>query len=504
MSSELIIFKKDTDAVGTNRGFVYQYLKTLIQWLHNYKSGIDSSIYCEVEDDIKQINRESQAIQWTQVKCYSSVFNLNHRDITKSLHNFFVLFVSSNQYDGNFCFETNSKISRNDKLLKEWISSQPIKNSNMKLISSLVVEVQKILLDTTLETKNLLLKDIATKISTIEKSKSKSVATKKKNLQLIDNLKKEHQLRENLALEMHDNIMDIEMISKFILNIKWSFDSITPEVSIERLKDEAIKLIEEIDTKVPAELYFNRLLSEIFLKSTESEIEDRCLDNALLKEIFTETEVQIKENIEQVFIDRFDAIESILQSGFGEVNTTLTTISKKIDTISATAIFQTEVSMIDLPVVESEDLEQIMLSDSEKQSKLAKKIEMINIKDPELQDSLISVATELRCRYLLFLQKLKLENLNSHYTALKQLEAKVKMLCTNTVIDNDAEENEGFDARTFWRSFQEELKLLLKDLKTRKNIDFDEEIVFAQMYQMAAECHLRWHRLEGDKDERRK
>jgi len=160
--------------------------------------------------------------------------------------------------------------------------------------------------------------------------------------------------------------------------------------------------------------------------------------------------------------------------------------------------------MIDLPVVESEDLEQIMLSDSEKQSKLAKKIEMINIKDPELQDSLISVATELRCRYLLFLQKLKLENLNSHYTALKQLEAKVKMLCTNTVIDNDAEENEGFDARTFWRSFQEELKLLLKDLKTRKNIDFDEEIVFAQMYQMAAECHLRWHRLEGDKDERRK
>jgi hypothetical protein len=45
MLSELIIFKKDTDAVGTNRGFVYQYLKTLIQWLSNFTSGSDSVIY---------------------------------------------------------------------------------------------------------------------------------------------------------------------------------------------------------------------------------------------------------------------------------------------------------------------------------------------------------------------------------------------------------------------------------------------------------------------------
>ena len=85
--NELIIFKKCTDAPGTTRGFVYQYLKTLIVWLNNYRNGENISIFCEVDDDIKEIN-EVKTIRFTQLKCYSNVLGINSEEIKKSLYNF--------------------------------------------------------------------------------------------------------------------------------------------------------------------------------------------------------------------------------------------------------------------------------------------------------------------------------------------------------------------------------------------------------------------------------
>ncbi|MFZ3591892.1 hypothetical protein ACOI1C_22465, partial [Bacillus sp. DJP31] len=58
-SSELALFKKNTDATGTNRGFLYQYLKTLNTWIKNFIANNKVEIYCETEDDIKELD-----LQW--------------------------------------------------------------------------------------------------------------------------------------------------------------------------------------------------------------------------------------------------------------------------------------------------------------------------------------------------------------------------------------------------------------------------------------------------------
>lgn len=88
--NELLLFKKPTDAVGANRGFFYQYLKTLVLWLKNYRNNKDINIYCEVEDDIKERNESIKRINYTQLKCYSSVLSLKNEDVQKSIYNFFI------------------------------------------------------------------------------------------------------------------------------------------------------------------------------------------------------------------------------------------------------------------------------------------------------------------------------------------------------------------------------------------------------------------------------
>lgn len=496
MSKELIIFKKNTDAPGTNRGFVYQYLKTLIQWLNNYQSGEDNLLYCEVEDDMKQINRAKSSIQWTQVKCYSSVFNLGHPDIIKSLYNFFALFISYKSYETSFTFETNSKVSSKDVLLNEWIVKQTLMDFDRVLLAKLVVEFQKMLKETSFEAKCSIMKSVADKINTLETKKSS--ATKNKNKQAINDLKNELQNIEELGKELELNISDIETVSEFINAIKWKFDDVTSDDSIEKLKGEAIQLLKQISPRqISTELYFNRLISEIFFKSIEVEIKDRCLDNDLLTEILSETEAQIKENTDQVIMNKFNGIEEMMELGFSGVNVKLDKLVNNIDFINELAATNAYVPLINLPIIEKEEVGKILEAESEKQSKLEMKIRMIKISDPEQQEHLISIATELRCRYLLFLQKLKLENLYTQYDALKSLEGKVKRYCTDSVIDNDEDETEMFNPRKFWKTFREELLLMLKDLKIRNKVDIDEDVVFAQMYQMAAECHLRWHKKDG-------
>ena len=118
--NELLLFKKPTDAVGANRGFIYQYLKTLNLWLHNYRNNRDINIYCEVEDDIKEFEEKLQVINYKQLKCYSSVLSLKNEDVQKSLYNFFILYLMNKEYSGTFSFESNTAISSKDTLLSSW------------------------------------------------------------------------------------------------------------------------------------------------------------------------------------------------------------------------------------------------------------------------------------------------------------------------------------------------------------------------------------------------
>lgn len=68
------IFKRNTDAIFTNRGFYYQYLSVLKKWVTNFVNDNDTPIYTEVENDIKEIGEN---YIFTQLKCYSSC-NLTH------------------------------------------------------------------------------------------------------------------------------------------------------------------------------------------------------------------------------------------------------------------------------------------------------------------------------------------------------------------------------------------------------------------------------------------
>ncbi|HDR6299953.1 TPA: hypothetical protein QCU59_003728 [Bacillus cereus] len=49
-------FKPNADAVQTNRGFFYQYLKTLKSWLISAIDETGGVIYCKTEGDIKEVN----------------------------------------------------------------------------------------------------------------------------------------------------------------------------------------------------------------------------------------------------------------------------------------------------------------------------------------------------------------------------------------------------------------------------------------------------------------
>jgi len=81
-SIQLLLTNRDAAAV--NRGFYYQYLNVLKKWIDNYISDNKADISTEVGDDIKEINGR---IVFTQVKCYSSTFNLKSKEIHKALLN---------------------------------------------------------------------------------------------------------------------------------------------------------------------------------------------------------------------------------------------------------------------------------------------------------------------------------------------------------------------------------------------------------------------------------
>lgn len=90
------IFETNTDAFTINRGFYYQYLRLLKKWLENYINESSEAIYSEVDDDVKQVGRETT---FTQVKCYTRDFSFQSNEVTQSLFNYFILFFKKQKND---------------------------------------------------------------------------------------------------------------------------------------------------------------------------------------------------------------------------------------------------------------------------------------------------------------------------------------------------------------------------------------------------------------------
>lgn len=493
MSQELFIFKKDTDATGTNRGFVYQYIKTLLQWLQSYRDGSDAVIYCEVEDDIKQLDRTANTINWTQVKSYSSAFNLSGKDLSKTLYNFFVLYLSYGQQSVRFSFETNSRPSGKDDLLNEWVSSQPIREENRDLLTKLVVRIGKILKEGAEENVRSTLAGIVSKIEKLEATNPKTTAAKRRIAKELDSLKAEYESVSKLAKSFFEKMEDVETLSDFVKRISWIFEKVDPDAALESLKAETLALLAQIaPNKKIAKLYFERLLTEIFLKSAENDIESRFLDRELIVEIFKETEEELRQYIDHEFIDKIEGLGVKIDEGFLDVRTQLDSLENKLDVINEKITPQSEVSMIFPPSADEDEVKKILDSDPEKQSKLETKIRNIEFRDVNFENNIIKMATELRCNYLLLLQKLRLGNNHHLHDIIKNLEKLVQIRCTNAVFYNGEEASE-FKAGLFWKNFQDDLRLLVEDQSRKSKIDINETVVFGQMYQMAAECHLKWN-----------
>ncbi|ESU70960.1 hypothetical protein T260_16110, partial [Geobacillus thermopakistaniensis] len=502
--NELILFKKDTDAVGSNRGFIYQYLKTLIQWLTNYKNKIDSVIYCEVEDDIKQLNIKESTVIFTQVKCYSSVFNLDSDEIKKSLYNFFVLFLIYKDYKCEFCFESNTRISGKDSLLQSWVKQQKVLKENEELLEQCVNKTQEILKDVFEKELQSLRGPIIKKIKSREE-KLKESTRRDKIQKEIDDLKNELEDLESSGQQMKTQINDRDSIIEFVNRVVWVFDEDEAADSIKALKTEALDLLNEIlKGKHSAELFFSRLISEINFKCVEENDEARYLDNALLEKILEETDEEIKLNISSELIAKFESLESKIDQGVDEIKSQLSEFEEKfnqrMDQFSEKLNQHTnnnqpseKYEVYELPTAEQEKIEEyIQKEDSKYQSNLKMKISKMNNIDSDTKEYLLQNATEYRCRYLLYCQTLRLKNLTIQLEEIKKLESKIKKICTEAVIKFAMKPKS--DSASFYFELQEQLLLALKDFKERKKIEIDEDIIYGQMFQMAAECFLRWHK----------
>lgn len=412
--NELLILKKSTDATATNRGFLFQYLKTLEIWLYNYINKINKDIYCETEDDIKQLDQKLQQLKFSQIKCYSSSFNLHDEDIENAIYNFFILFsMYKENYESTFLFETNSTVLKSDAILQEWVKEQNMLSD--ELLDKFRTEIASILtkvISGDVESKiKKLDKKIKGREKKIEETPSKAVVCKDEILEIkkeIENIKK----RE---LEILHEVQDVDNLTDFIKRIRWSFEDLDSDEAIEQLKERNLSLIRSIDSVENApNTMLGRFLTVIYEKSSKSSTNERCLNNDILSSIIDESQEEMIRNSNGIILsllnNRFDIIETKLTDGFSR-------LESKLD---STKLSVQNPEFYVLPHYEQEEIEvHLKREDFIKQSNLDRKIKQIGIIGEEDESYLIELATEIRCCYLIYMEKLKLENLMNEYANMK-------------------------------------------------------------------------------------
>ncbi|WP_199426913.1 hypothetical protein [Thermaerobacillus caldiproteolyticus] len=501
--NELLLFKKETDAVGSNRGFIYQYLKTLVVWLKNYKEKKDIKIYCEVEDDIKEFDSQLKKVKYTQLKCYSSVLSLKHEDVQKSLYNFFVLFLIYDDYDGTFSFETNTAISTKDKLLADWALNEGRLELDTDLLEKCISETQEILINqfkietTSYESK--LSKQINNRQQSLS-DETLSRTKKEKLTQEITELNNKLSEYREKAETISKKIKDKDTIKVFINRVQWKFSCVPPEDSMKALESEALQILESIIGKNKnSNIYFYRLFTEVSKKAVCSEIDNRVLDNQLLDIILAQTEDEIKAHISYSLIEELKkSFDESLTVGLDAVHAHLDKIEQKVDQISASNRSNNdseEYTYVSLPHQEQEVINNFLDNEgNDYQSKLETKIQNMENVDDEIKLSLLEMGTEYRCKYLIHLEELKL-NSSRAYQAVKILERKVQKICTSYTMG--LKKVPQVDSNEFYQNLENKLEELLSDFNKeiiREGLKIDIDIVTGQMFHMAAKCSLRWNK----------
>lgn len=253
--SKLSIFSKNTDANEVVKGYEYQKLRTLENWLSNKVNKIDEVIYCEYEDDIFQRDINVGSSKFTQIKLYGSKpFSFKSEEITKSIANFFMLFVKGEySFDTvQFVFETNTGIAGkyrdNDAiLLKEWFDNQD--SLDAALLKKYAIKVKSIVTG--------YIKEELPKAVKINKLEAESA--------LID-----------------FNALPASVWEDFAKAIKWIFNDISPDEAVEKVINSVKEHIKELpfpSVEGKIDTVFTTLYYEVSVKMFQNDPENRCLTN---------------------------------------------------------------------------------------------------------------------------------------------------------------------------------------------------------------------------------
>lgn len=297
------IFKRNTEAIFTNRGFYYQYLSILRNWVTNFINNIDNPIYTEVENDIKEVGEK---YVFTQLKCYSSDFSLNSKEIKSSIFDFFITYLKYRQDNVYpvFSFITNTSIKKNEKLLGKWLNRDVFDNyKDLELLKKKNVDILK--------------------------SESNKIRQSKLNRQNLAAYRKQE--INNSYKSFCSILLDELLIEDFCRSIRWEFGELTTKEAIDKLKLEIFTLLKDKSFKGrSAEIIFRVLLSEINRCSQETEKSKRCITNSDLRKLLELTDVDIQNRIDSKFInligveieelkDRIKNIETIQEKQTSEI-----------------------------------------------------------------------------------------------------------------------------------------------------------------------------------------
>ncbi len=307
------IFEIDTDAVAVNRGFYYQYLKTLKNWLTNFINKENTFIYCEVDDDIKEVGNK---LIFTQIKSYTKNFSLNSEEIKKTLYNFFILYLKNkDNYTLEFCFSTNTSVAKSEKLLQSWIANPELSDS---------IFADKVL--------NKIKKIINSEINKHKRNKLEKGNIEKNKKDIIN--RSAELLKTHLA-ELNTN--------NFIKNIKWEFLELDPDLAIDTMFQEIRYLLShEIFGNKPISIIESILLSEIYRCSQIKDKTQRVLTNSRIEDILFETENDISRYIDTRLIALFNLKLEIIEQSIKTLQKNQYSFNKRLDSIEEKIDLKTE------------------------------------------------------------------------------------------------------------------------------------------------------------------
>lgn len=306
------------DAIATNRGFYYQYLILMKQWLQNFVENNDVNIFTEVDEDIKLVGDE---IVLTQVKCYTQGFSLNSKEVKQTIYNFFIHFLINKDVvpDISFVFHTNSSVKKNEKLLAKWITVQPVSSTAPDVFKACIRRVSNILESEVKRSKNARLS--ITKQSQQQKEKINAVFTE-------------------LTAQLSD-----EIVSTFCSKLIWEFSSELPEQSIHRVSSEIQNLLSDskFDGRPPS-ILMNALLTEIYYCSQNSDKSKRLLSGAKILNILQKTDEELKDFADKRLLAIFNASLNCLYDTINQIR-----LEQQRQDQEIAKLKQTNVSLSNIP-----------------------------------------------------------------------------------------------------------------------------------------------------------